>query len=171
MKKLMTAIALGALLATSIAPAEALAQPWNDRNRDHRDDDRRDNARHDRDRGDRDRHDRRDNDRRGPPTHKWRGWHSDRDIRHFDRYDRAKWRQGKWWRGRHDGRDGWWWVVGNLFYPYASRYATTPDPYTPPVIVTSGRPTASSWYYCASPSGYYPYVDACRVPWRAVVRW
>jgi hypothetical protein len=174
MKKLMTAITLGALLATSTLPAEALAQPWSDHGNGHRDDDRRDNDRRDRDDRDRDRgrHDRRDNDRRGPPTQKWRGWHSDRDIRHFDRYDRAKWRGGHWWRGRHNERDGWWWVVGNLFYPYAARYTAIPDPYTPPVIIANGRPMASSsWYYCGSPSGYYPYVQACRVPWRSVVRW
>jgi hypothetical protein len=169
MKKLMTALTLGALLTTSVVPADALAQPWNNRGNDHRDNDRRDNDRRDNDRRDNDR--RSDNDRRGPPTQKWRGWHSDRDIRHFDRYDRAKWRQGKWWKGRHDGRDGWWWIVGNLFYPYAARVGAYPDPYAPPVIVASSRPAASSWYYCSSPSGYYPYVQACRTPWRAVVRW
>jgi hypothetical protein len=30
------------------------------------------------------------------------------------------------------------------------------------------RGTASRWYYCTEPAGYYPYVQQCSRPWVAV---
>jgi hypothetical protein len=42
-------------------------------------------------------------------------------------------------------------------YPY---YATPfyPAPYYPGTV----------WYWCAAPTGYYPYIPQCAVPWQAI---
>lgn len=49
-----------------------------------------------------------------------------------------------------------------------------PVVYAPPPVVVA-QPTyvsqpaaASTWYFCDSPRGYYPYVTACSAGWRAV---
>jgi hypothetical protein len=49
-------------------------------------------------------------------------------------------------------------------YPWGWGYYYPPyyDYYYP-------APTASAtWYYCANPAGYYPYVTQCYVPWQTV---
>jgi hypothetical protein len=49
-------------------------------------------------------------------------------------------------------------------YPYANPY-----PYTAAPPATGPAPSqAPSWYYCDSARSYYPYVDHCPEPWRAV---
>ncbi|MBI3420383.1 MAG: hypothetical protein HY053_09645 [Proteobacteria bacterium] len=98
----------------------------------------------------------------------WRGWDRDRDIREFHHRDFSSWRGGKWWHGHHNGRDGWWWAVGNLLYFYSHPIYPYPDPYAPQIVIESASYAPGYWYYCADPSGYYPYVDECYVPWRAV---
>jgi hypothetical protein len=97
------------------------------------------------------------------------GWH-DRDIHHFHEHDFDVWRTGRWWRGPHGGRLGWWWVVADAWYFYPQPVYPYPDPYLPPVAVPPPPPgpPRQVFYYCPRPRGYYPYVQACTVPWRAV---
>ena len=91
------------------------------------------------------------------------------------RPDRDAWRGGAWRHEWHDGRLGWWWVLGSswYFYPepiypyppyeqsvYAAPYAPLPD--------AGGWPSPQFWYFCDDPTGYYPYVASCSVPWREV---
>lgn len=94
-------------------------------------------------------------------------WHG--EIRRFHEHDLALWRGGHWVHGRHGARGGWWWVVGGLWYFYPTPVYPYPDPYQPPVVTIQPMPAApQSWYYCADPAGYYPYVAQCRVGWQAV---
>jgi hypothetical protein len=101
--------------------------------------------------------------------HRWDG-----DIHHFQGRDFERWRGGAWFHGPHGGRDGWWWVVGPDFYFYPAPVYPYPDPYTPPVVAVAPpvapapAPAAQTWYYCANPQGYYPYVPQCAVAWQAV---
>ena len=81
--------------------------------------------------------------------------------------------------GFHGGwHGGWGWGVSVGFYnPWWSGYYG-PWPYypyyaDPPVtVIQQGVPQAqaapASWYYCDAPAGYYPYVQTCSKPWRAV---
>lgn len=101
-------------------------------------------------------------------------WH-DRDIRHFRDHDFGRWRGGRWVHGPHGGRNGWWWVVGGTWYFYPAPVYPYPDPYVPPVAAAPGPPLPAAappppaqYYFCDRPRGYYPYVAACRVPWRVV---
>jgi surface antigen len=97
----------------------------------------------------------------------WRG----HDHRGWDRggpaYAPDHWRRGLWQHGRHDGRDGWWWVVGGLWHWYPTPVNPYPQPVfqSPPVIV---GPPGQLLYYCGNPSGYYPQVPACLIPWQMV---
>jgi len=95
-------------------------------------------------------------------------WHG--DIHHFHEHDFDHWRGGGWRHEVHEGRDGWWWVVGGLWYFYPSPVYPFPDPYTPPEVVVMAAPTApmppSNVYYCANPPGYYPYVTGCLTAWQ-----
>ena len=102
--------------------------------------------------------------RHDEPWHGDRHWHG--DIHAFHDRDIGYWRAGHWFHGRHDGMQGWWWVVGPTFYFYPAPVYPYPDPYVPPVA--SAAPPGPSWYYCANPQGYYPYVPRCSVPWQAV---
>jgi hypothetical protein len=96
------------------------------------------------------------------------GWH-DRDIHRFHDRDFGVWRTGRWYHGPHGGRLGWWWVLGNAWYYYPQPIYPYPDPYTPPVVVPPPPgPPRQVFYYCPRPRGYFPYVQACTVPWRAV---
>jgi len=90
----------------------------------------------------------------------WRG-----DIHRFHEHDFAMWQRGRWRHEFHDGRLGWWWVVGGVWYFYPAPVYPYPDPFLPPGVPVAAGPT---WYYCASPPGYYPYVAACLTPWQAV---
>jgi hypothetical protein len=104
---------------------------------------------------------------RGHDRDRDRGWH-DRDIHHFHDRDFDVWRTGHWYQGRHGNRAGWWWVLGNAWYYYPQPVYPYPDPYLPPVVAPPPGPPRQVYYYCPRPRGYYPYVAACRVPWRAV---
>jgi hypothetical protein len=77
-----------------------------------------------------------------------------------------------WWRGPHV------WI-GAPWYPYpyyAPPVVVQPSP--PVVIQPSAPPTyvqppakapsESSWYYCESSKGYYPYVKQCPGGWKRV---
>jgi len=83
-----------------------------------------------------------------------------------------------WWHGPHV------WVGGPLWYPNPY-YA--PPVYVPPVVVQPSPPVVvqpsppptyvpppatapaeSSWYYCGSSKGYYPYVKECPGGWTRV---
>lgn len=115
-------------------------------------------------------------------------WH-DRDIHHFHEHDFDHWRGGHWIHGPHLGRAGWWWVVGGTWYFYPAPTYPYPDPYVPPAVVAAppagvpaappvaavpqsspaAPPPAAQYYFCDRPRGYYPYVPACRIPWRVVL--
>lgn len=57
-------------------------------------------------------------------------------------------------------------------YYYPPSVATVPT--EPPVYIERGEATepapqtSASWYYCADPQGYYPYVKQCPGGWQAV---
>ncbi len=90
-------------------------------------------------------------------------WHG--DMHRFHEHDADRWHGGRWYHAYHAGRVGWWWVVGNVWYWYPAPVYPYPDPYLPPGAPVAAAPT---WYWCASPAGYYPYVAGCMVPWQAV---
>ena len=98
--------------------------------------------------------------------------------RHWDRED---WHHGGWHNDWHDGHFGWWWVIGDFWYPYARPVYPYPTQYYPSTVVVEqapalppsppvvqAQPQASVWYYCDNPSGYYPYVPECRNGWRTI---
>ncbi len=102
------------------------------------------------------------------PVHadEWRG-HG--DIHGFREHDFDHWRGGNWFHGPHGGRDGWWWVVGGVWYFYPQPVYPYPDPYTPPTMVVEPTPPGMApayVYYCQNPAGYYPYVPQCYGPWQ-----
>lgn len=68
-------------------------------------------------------------------------------------------------------------------YYYSSPYYYSPYYYPPSVVTVPTEPpvyieregaaepapqTSASWYYCADPQGYYPYVEQCPGGWQAV---
>lgn len=94
----------------------------------------------------------------------------------------AQHRGGGHFHGGYHGRVGVGVVVGApLFWPgywydpfydpylypryYAAPVYVQPD--APPTYVERGN-GPQTWYYCSNPSGYYPYVKQCSVPWRSV---
>jgi len=90
------------------------------------------------------------------------------DIHRFHEHDMMLWRHGRWHQGFHAGRNGWWWIVGGVWYFYPQPVYPYPDPYTPPVMPMAPQPQpAQVWYYCHHPEGYYPYVAECR-HWQVV---
>ena len=102
----------------------------------------------------------------------WR-WHG--DIHHFHEHDYEHWREGHWFHGPHEGREGWWWTVGGGWYSYPAPVYPYPDPYTPPMVVVNPVPVTpmtvppTYTYYCANPSGFYPYVTQCRTIWQKII--
>lgn len=98
---------------------------------------------------------------RGAPHNEWRGPHP----YHGPEIDR--WHGGNWWHGPHGGRDGWWWIVGGVWYWYPAPVYPYPDPYLPPGVVAAA-PGMQYYYYCPNPPGYYPAVPACPSPWQMV---
>jgi hypothetical protein len=44
-------------------------------------------------------------------------------------------------------------------------YGPPPDGYPQS---QDGPPPEQSWYHCANPEGYYPYVRSCNGPWQTV---
>lgn len=98
------------------------------------------------------------------------------DIGRFHEHDWAIWHAGRWEHGYHGGRLGWWWVAGGIWYFYPYPIYPYPDPYVPPAVLPVAPatdavpppPVPSSWYYCYSGRGYYPYVPICPEGWKAV---
>ena len=62
-------------------------------------------------------------------------------------------------------------LFGPWYYPPPYYYAP-PAAYVPPVVYPAqpayAPPQAQTWYYCAKPRGYYPYVQNCSSGWRSV---
>ena len=80
------------------------------------------------------------------------------------------WQGGHWNHGWHNGRYGWWWgpAVGWGYYDYPYGAGYWPDSWYYGDY-GYGQPDAGQyWYYCSDPSGYYPYVPQCNVPWQPV---
>jgi hypothetical protein len=75
---------------------------------------------------------------------------------------------GLLFEGRHRGRFGCCWVLGDAWYYYPQPIYPYPDPYLPPVVAPPPGPPRQIYYYCPRPRGYFPYVQACTLPWRAV---
>lgn len=128
-------------------------------------------------RHERERHER---DMREHETHE-RQWHQG-NIQQFHINDHPNWRAGNWFQGHHEGRDGWWWIVGNMWYYYPRAVYPYPDAYTPPTVIVEPvetpappappaqvpGPQAQYWYYCESSKTYYPYVASCDEGWQQV---
>ena len=97
-----------------------------------------------------------------------RGFEGHGDIHRFHEHDFERWRGGHWVHDRHAGRFGWWWVVAGMWYFYPTPVYPYPDPYEPPIAVAPPSEAPQYWYYCSNPSGYYPYVPECAMPWQRV---
>lgn len=97
----------------------------------------------------------------------------------------AHWHDGYWNHGYYRGRLGWWWISGGTWYWYSAPVYPYPDPYVPPVVVTTpaipavpatppppaevaSPPPAQVWYYCKAVKQYYPYVSECPGGWKTV---
>ena len=100
---------------------------------------------------------------RPPPVNdRWDGrWKGN-----YDQNDRNHWQQGRWQRGRHNGVDGWWWIVGGLWYYYTQPVYPYPEMGIPPDIYRPGINYSNVRYYCPVSHNYYPYVTTCRVAWQ-----
>jgi hypothetical protein len=72
-----------------------------------------------------------------------------------------------------------WWGPGYYYPPsyYAYPPAVVTVPASPPVYIERGEAQSAPapdqgsqnwWYYCANPSGYYPYVKQCPGGWQRV---
>jgi hypothetical protein len=68
-----------------------------------------------------------------------------------------------------------WYYPGSYYYPpYYYPPGAVSVPATPPVYIERGQETepapqaSASWYYCADPKGYYPYVENCPGGWQTV---
>jgi hypothetical protein len=105
------------------------------------------------------------------------------DIHRFHERDFGRWRAGQWYHGWNAGRYAWWWIVDGVWYPYPYAVRPYPDPYQPPVVIVQQAPAVTVmpatppspaapapqyWYYCANPTGYYPYVAQCQGSWQKV---
>lgn len=55
-----------------------------------------------------------------------------------------------------------------IYYPPPVVYAPSPVIAAPPPAVVERPAEASTWYYCASSRGYYPYVRECPEGWERV---
>jgi hypothetical protein len=93
---------------------------------------------------------------RGGGFHVGGGFHGDRfhDGGFGDRF-----RHGRFDDRFHDNRfffGGWFAYSGWAYYAYYGYYSDS-QPYS-----------SQTWYYCANPSGYYPYVTQCNTGWQTV---
>ena len=116
----------------------------------------------------------------------------------FEAIDIDLWVRGTWVQGWFNGQYGWWWIsAGRRYfytqpvYPYPVVMSEVWYPEVPvmqappPVVVTTPPPPPGvappppsgfgppppqpqTWYYCDNPAGYYPYVQVCAQPFRAV---
>jgi hypothetical protein len=102
------------------------------------------------------------------------GWHG--DIARFHEHDWGVWRGGHWAHQGHGGREGWWWVVGGVWYFYPSPIYPYPSPWEPPpaILVTPPMggvpqpPPTQYWYLCEAANAFYPYVATCPGGWKQV---
>ena len=95
------------------------------------------------------------------------------DIQRFHDRDFDYWKQGRWFHGPHEGRDGWWWIVGGLWYFYSTPVYPYPDPFTPSTVIIETAPAVPvpagpQYWYCSDPIGYYPYVPRCYAEWQRI---
>ena len=110
----------------------------------------------------------------GPAIH-FRGL----DFRSLNAVERAAWVRGRWHHGCRNRICGWWWFTGDYWYWYAAPMYPYPDYISPEEAEPSDEETPTeatppqdlsgdTFYYCADPSGYYPQIPICNVPWEAV---
>lgn len=120
------------------------------------------------------------------------------DFRHFTPVEHRWWTGGHWRHTRWHGRYGWWWNVGPSWYFYTAPVYPYPgyvssDSYDDESYddgdqggddqggydndnsgpgddqgAGPGYGGGGSWYHCAKPEGYYPYVKDCRSGWEQV---
>ena len=122
--------------------------------------------------------------------HEFHEFHG-RSVRLFDPLEFSWWSGGRWVEGWYGNQYGWWWLVGGRhyyysrpIYPYPPEVSEIWVPSTEVIqqqqgIVTAPPPPPGAgyappppqqqmWYYCDNPAGYYPYVQSCPTPFRAV---
>jgi len=119
-----------------------------------------------------------------PGVHAWHGpvfrFH-DHDFRHFSPTEHAMWVHGRWGHRWWHGRWAWFWFTGGgaYFYPvpvypypgYVSETVVDEGPDTDEGPAYNSGPTGGgngTWYYCANPKGYYPYIPQCNGQWQPV---
>jgi hypothetical protein len=91
------------------------------------------------------------------------------------------WSQGSWYHGVYLSHEGWWWVVGPIWYYYSVPvypYPSTPAAYyvltTPPPLSgpppgadapkATGGPQAFT-YFCEKTQAFFPLVSSCDAKW------
>ena len=119
--------------------------------------------------------------------HEFHEFH-ERRVHLFDPFEMSLWAAGTWVEGWYNGQYGWWWVsngrryyyphpiypypmeVSEVWYPETVIVAPPPPPPPPPPVAgyAPPPPQPGMWYYCDNPAGYYPYVQSCGQPFRAV---
>ena len=113
----------------------------------------------------------------------------ERRVHFFSPFELGIWTAGGWVEGWYAGQYGWWWTTGGRRYWYAHPVYPYPpmvsevwypqtvviQPQAPAVVPPPPQGVAvppsqaqQMWYYCDNPAGYYPYVQSCTVPFRAV---
>ena len=77
-----------------------------------------------------------------------------------------------WYGGVGIGFWGWPYDWGWPYYWDWPYYGYPPAAYPAPATVIEQAPATPaappSWYYCADPKGYYPYVQSCKGAWQPV---
>lgn len=109
------------------------------------------------------------------PSHNFRG----QNIDSLGVSYRNVWNHGHWHHGRYHGEYGWWWFVAGYWYwyqepifPYPDYISEEVEPDTDDEEPADATPPAGLqgdvYYYCGDPSGYFPYVATCNLPWETV---
>ncbi len=83
----------------------------------------------------------------------WHRWHGE-DLHH--------WQHGRWHHGYHGDNYGWWWVSGDVWFPFTVPVYPYPDFWTPESY------DVGYYYWCESLQAYYPYVTDCPEDWVVV---
>jgi hypothetical protein len=106
------------------------------------------------------------------------------DFHHFSPIEHRWWVGGRWRHFWWHGRYGWWWGVGGAWYFYDAPVYPYPTDVSPTYYDEDdqsgyidggdqggpgyGGGGGGSWYHCANPNGYYPYVQTCKGGWEQV---
>ncbi|MBV8977314.1 MAG: hypothetical protein JOZ13_08030 [Alphaproteobacteria bacterium] len=126
-----------------------------------------------------------------PGFHPHAGFVFRHDFHHFTPVEHRLWVGGHWRHMWWHGRFGWWWGVDGAWYWYPAPIYPYPevvssyyydedgdydDDGAGPGDQNGGYDQGGydqgggygTWYHCANPEGYYPYIKSCRGGWEQV---